>query len=383
MKELLKWRNEFPILERTTYLINNSLGAMPRGVYDNLKTYADIWSRRGVRAWSEGWWEFIGEVGNILADIINAPKNSVSMHQNVTIAEAVILSCFDFRGKRNKIVYSAMNFPSVMYLYQSHEPAGARIEIVGSEDGMTVFTEKIVDAIDENTLLVPISHVLFKSAYLQQVEPIIEKAHDCGAYVVLDAYQSVGAVPVDVQQLNIDFVVGGSIKWLCGGPGAAYLYVRPDLSEKLQPRLTGWMAHADPFAFEKQMRFTKNGGFKFLNGTPHLPALYAVKAGYEIIRDVGVENIRKRSLNLTERIICRANEYGFQVNSPLEPEHRGGTVVVQMENSQRISEELLKRDFLIDWRPDAGIRISPHFFNTEEEVDAIMAEIHKLSNNSD
>lgn len=379
MEDLLKWREEFPILEKTVYLINNSLGAMPRAVYDNLKLYADTWATRGIRAWEEGWWEFIGAIGNILADIIHARKNTVSMHQNVTIAEAVALSCFDFKGKKNKIIYSDMNFPSIMYLYQARIPDGARIEIVKSEDGITIPTEKMVAAIDDETLLVPISHVLFKSAYIQEIEPIIEKAHACGAHVVLDTYQSVGAVPLDVQKLNVDFAVGGSIKWLCGGPGAAYLYVRPDLAEKLQPRLTGWMAHQQPFSFEPEMRFTENIAFKFLNGTPHLPALYTVKAGYEIIREVGVETIRKRSLKLTEQIIQRAQQYGFKINSPLDAERRGGTVVVQMENSQQISKELLKRDFLIDWRPNAGIRISPHFYNTEEEVDAIMEEMKKLA----
>ncbi len=379
MDELLKWRKEFPILERTVYLINNSLGAMPRAVYDNLKQYADIWSTRGIRAWEEGWWEFIAEIGNILADIIHAPKNTVSMHQNVTIAEAVVLSCFEFRGKKNKIVFSDMNFPSVMYLYQAQIPNGARIEMVHSEDGITVPTEKMVEAIDDETLLVPISHVLFKSAYIQDMAAIIERAHACGAHVILDTYQSVGTVPVDVQKLNVDFAVGGSIKWLCGGPGAAYLYVRPDLGARLQPKLTGWMAHQAPFAFELEMRFTDNIAFKFLNGTPHLPALYTVKAGYEIIRQVGVDNIRRRSIQLTERIIQHAQRLGFTINSPLNADQRGGTVVVQMKNSQQIAKELLKRNFLIDWRPNAGIRISPHFYNTEDEVDAIMEEIHKLA----
>jgi kynureninase len=376
--ELLKWRKEFPILDKTVYLINNSLGAMPRAVYDNLKTYADIWASRGVRAWEEGWWNFTNEIGNILADIFNAPKDSISMHQNVTIAEAVVLSCFEFNKKRNKVVFSDMNFPSVMYLYQSRISDGARIEIVKSTDGITVPTKKILNAIDEKTLFVPISHVLFKSAYIQDVETIIKKAHACGAYVILDTYQSAGTVPVDVQELNVDFVVGGSVKWLCGGPGAAYLFVRPDLAKKLQPKITGWMAHANPFAFEKEMHFADMSAFKFLNGTSQLPALYAVKAGYEIIREIGVTKIRGRSIELTERIIQKAQELTFDINSPLNHQSRGGTVVVQMENSEQISKELLKRDFLIDWRPDAGIRISPHFYNTEEEVDEIMEEIKWL-----
>jgi kynureninase len=376
--ELLKWRKEFPILDKTVYLINNSLGAMPRAVYDNLKMYADIWGSRGVRAWEEGWWNFTNEIGNIFAGIINAPKDSISMHQNVTIAEAAVLSCFEFNKKRNKVVFSDMNFPSVMYLYQSRISDGARIEIVKSTDGITVPTEKIINVIDEKTLLVPISHVLFKSAYIQDVEAIIKKAHACGAYVILDTYQSAGTVPIDVQELNVDFIVGGSVKWLCGGPGAAYLYVRPDLAKKLQPKITGWMAHAEPFAFENEMRFTDNSAFKFLNGTPQLPALYAVKAGYKIIREIGVKKIRKRSIALTERIIQKAREHTFEINSPLNSQSRGGTVVVQTEKSEQISKELLKRDFLIDWRPDAGIRISPHFYNTMDEVDEIMEEMKRL-----
>jgi kynureninase len=365
-------------LDKTVYLINNSLGAMPRAVYDNLKLYADIWSTRGVRAWHEGWWEFIGEIGNILGDIINAPNDTVSLHQNVTIAESIVLSCFDFKGNRNKIVYSDLNFPSVMYLYQQRVQDGARIVVVKSDDGITLPPEKIIDAIDDRTLLVPISHVLFKSAYLQDAKAIIDKAHSCGAHVVLDTYQSVGTVPVDVQALNVDFIVGGSIKWLCGGPGVAYLYVRPDLGKKLQPRIVGWMAHTDPFAFEKDFRSTDIVATKFLNGTPHLPALYTVKAGYEIIRQVGVNTIRKRSLELTERIIQLSDELSFTVTSPRDFSKRGGTVVVQVENSEAISQELLRRDFLIDWRPDAGIRISPHFYNTEDEIDGIMYEIKKI-----
>lgn len=379
MNDWLHWRKEFPILEQTVYLINNSLGAMPRQVYDNLQQYADIWSSRGIRAWEEGWWDFSAEIGNILADILHAPKNTISMHQNVTIAEAIVLSCFDFQGPKRKIVYSELNFPSVRYLYQARLVDGARIEVVTSDDGITIATEKMVAAIDEDTLLVPISHVLFKSAYIQDVAAIIEKAHACDALVVLDTYQSAGTVPIDVQQLNVDFVVGGSIKWLCGGPGAAYLYVRPDLAKMLQPRLTGWMAHRSPFAFEPTMCFTENSAFKFMNGTPNIPGLYAVKAGYEIIRQVGVDNIRQRSLQLTERIVQRAQEYGFAINSPISPEQRGGTVVVQLEHSQQIVQELLRRDFLIDWRPQAGIRISPHFFNTEDEIDRLMAEIKQLS----
>jgi kynureninase len=229
--ELLRYRSEFPILERTTYLISNSLGAMPRGVYDAMHAYADIWAARGVRAWEERWWMLAAEVGDEIGALMNAPKSSVSTHQNVTTCQAVVASCFDFSGKRNKVVYTDMNFPSVMYFWEAQKANGARVHMVKTDDGITVPTERLLDAIDEQTLLVPISHVIFRSAFIQDAKAIIERAHKVGAYVVLDTFQSLGTVPVDVQALDTDFACGGVLKWLCGGPGVAYLYVRPDLGK--------------------------------------------------------------------------------------------------------------------------------------------------------
>ncbi len=229
--DLLRYRSEFPILDRTTYLISNSLGAMPRGVYDAMQGYADTWATRGVRAWEERWWMLAAEVGDEIGVLMNAPKGSVSTHQNVTTCQAVVASCFDFSGKRNKVVYSDMNFPSVMYFWEAHQAYGARVHMVKTDDGITVPTQRLLDAIDEQTLLVPISHVIFRSAYINDAAAIIEKAHKVGAMVVLDTFQSLGTVPVDVQKLNVDFACGGVLKWLCGGPGVAYLYVRPDLGK--------------------------------------------------------------------------------------------------------------------------------------------------------
>ncbi len=240
--ELLKWRKEFPILDNTVYLISHSLGAMPKGAYERLHEYAEVWATRGVRAWAEGWWEMPVTVGNQVGSIIGADPDTVVMHQNVSICQSLILSCFEPTAKRNKIVYSEMNFPSVMYVYEAHARGGRlRIETVKSDDGITVPLERMLAAIDETTLLVPFSHVLFKSAFLQDAKAITERAHDVGAMVVLDTYQSAGTVPFSVKELNVDFATGGSVKWLCGGPGAGYLYVRPDLHKTLQPkRRVGW-----------------------------------------------------------------------------------------------------------------------------------------------
>jgi kynureninase len=376
--DLLCYRSEFPILERTTYLISNSLGAMPRGVYDAMKGYTDTWATRGVRAWEERWWMLASEVGDEIGAIMNAPKGSVSTHQNVTTCQAIVASCFDFSGKRNKVVYSDMNFPSVMYFWEAQQAHGARVHMVKTDDGITVPTQRLIDAIDEETLLVPISHVIFRSAYIQDAKAIIEKAHKVGALVVLDTFQSLGTVPVDVQTLDTDFACGGVLKWLCGGPGVGYLYVRPDLGKKLEPRLTGWTAHENPFAFEIGPTRYTDPPYKFMNGTPHIPALEAARPGLKIINEVGVNRIREKSKRQTAKLMKLAEENGWRVNTPHDPEKRGGTVSIDMPDSQEVCRELLKRDVLVDWRPKAGVRMSPHFYNTDEEIDVAIATVNEI-----
>jgi kynureninase len=380
--DLLRYRPEFPILERTNYLISNSLGAMPRAVYDALRAYADIWATRGVRAWEERWWTLALEVGNELGALMNAPKDSVSLHQNVTTCQAVIASCFDFGGKqqakRNKIVYSDMNFPSVMYFWEAQRQYGAQVHMVKTDDGITVPTDRLLDAIDEHTLLVPISHVIFRSSYINDAKAIIDKAHKVGAHVVLDTFQSLGTVPVDIQSLDADFACGGVLKWLCGGPGVGYLYVRPDLGKKLEPKITGWFAHENSFDFATGPIRYADPPFRFMNGTTHIPAIEAARPGIKIIQQVGVENIREKSKRQTRRLIDFADQHGWRVNTPRDPEQRGGTVSIDVPDAQQVSRELLARDILVDWRPKAGIRFSPHFYNTDDEIDAAMAALTEI-----
>ena len=379
MDELLSYRQQFPILEKTTYLINHSLGAMPRGVYDRLREYAETWATRGIRAWAEGWWEMPVTTGNKIAQIIGAEPGSVAMHQNVSVCQSIIISCFDLQQRRNKIVYEALNFPSVMYVYEAHvKAAGARLVEVPSEDGMTIDAERMVEAIDEETLLVPISHVLFKSAYIQDVRAIVEKAHAVGALVVLDAYQSAGTVPFSVKELDVDFATGGSVKWLCGGPGAGYLYVRPELRDKLEPKVTGWMAHRAPFAFEPGEIDYATDIHRFLHGSPAIPALYAAESGYDLINEIGVERIRAKSIRQTTRLIEMADEQGWHVNSPRDAAKRGGTVIVDVPHAGAVVRELALREMLVDFRPGAGIRIGPHFFTKDEELEVIVGEIKNI-----
>src|SRR5881296_3193527 len=368
MDELLAYRDRFPILRDCTYLINHSLAAMPAAAEVRLLEYARMWRERGIRAWGEGWWEMPITVGDQIGRIIGAPPGSTVMHQNVTVAEMVVLSCFRDSGTRNRIVYEEANFPSVRYLYQ----AQPELQVVAVEDDAA-----IVDAIDEQTLLVPISHVLFKNGEIQDVEPIVRRAQEAGAYVVLDCYQSAGVVPFELTELGVEFAVGGSVKWLCGGPGAGWLYVRPDLAERLEPTLVGWQGHARPFAFEPEHEYAA-GAARFLTGTPNVPALYAATAGYDLIEEIGVERIRANSLRQTELLIDVLDVAGFAAGSPRDPERRGGTVTVRTPEFEAVHRELDERQILCDFRPDAGLRLGPHYYNTDDELVFAVAQIAEI-----
>ena len=379
--ELLEWRRKFPILESCVYLISHSLGAMPRGADERLHEYAEAWATRGVRAWAEGWWDMPLTVGDEVGRIIGAEPGSVAMHQNVSVCQSVIISCFDLApgARRNKVVYSELEFPSVKYVYEAHARDGSlRVVKVKSDDRMTVRVERMLEAIDEETLLVPVSHVLFKSAFLQDARRITERAHEVGAYVVLDTYQSAGTVPFSVKDLDVDFATGGSVKWLCGGPGAGYLYVAPRLHGKLEPKVTGWMAHEAPFAFEAAPIRYAPGVARFLHGSPAVPALYAARSGYEVINEIGVERIRAKSVRQTERLIALAEEAGFRTNSPRDPARRGGTVTIDVEHAAAVTNELVRREIIVDFRPGAGIRVSPHFYTKDEELELFVRELRRV-----
>jgi kynureninase len=378
MDPLLQWRKEFPVLDNTVFLISHSLGAMPKRARDRLNEYADTWSARSIRAWEEGWWEMPIEVGNLVGQIIGAGPGEVTMHPNVSVCQAIVTSCFDWRGKRNKIVSEGLNFPSNLYIDRKLEELGARLVTVPSDDGITVPLDRLLAAIDEETLLVSISHVIFKSAFIQDVETITKRAHEVGALVVADIYQSAGTVPVDVRRWNVDFATGGSVKWLCGGPGAGYLYVRRDLWPQLEPRVTGWMAHRNPFSFDPGPIEYADSAFRFLNGTPNIPGMYAARSGYEIINEVGVAAIREKSRRQTARLIELADEAGFPVRSPRNADQRGGTVTLDVPNGYEVTKELLRRDFLVDYRPGAGIRVAPHFYTKDEEVELVVREIQGI-----
>jgi len=372
---LLAWRAEFPILGHTTYLISHSLGAMPRRAASRIAEFASTWADRGIRAWEEGWWDMPIAIGNLIGRIIGAGDGEVVMHQNVSICQSIVTSSLDWTGRRNKLVTEGLNFPSNDYIYHGLERIGARVVQVPSPDGRTLPLEHLLAAIDQETRLVSVSHVAFRSSYLQDLGAITRRAHDVGALVIADLYQSAGTVPVNVRELDLDFAAGGSVKWLCGGPGAGYLYVRRDHWNRLEPIFTGWAAHEQPFQFDGgPIRYAPDA-HRFLNGTPNIPAMYAARSGYEIIHEIGVEAIRAKSIRQTSRLIRMADEAGIPVRTQRNPAKRGGVVTLDVPNGAEVTRELIRREVLVDYRPGAGIRISPHFYNSDDELDRAVQEI--------
>jgi len=377
--DLIRWRMEFPSLEGCVHLISHSLGAMPVRAIHGLREFTDLWTQRSITAWEE-WLPEVDRAAARIERLLGAPSGSVIMNQNVSTIEAMLASCLDYAPERNEVVYDDQNFPSVSYVWKAEERRGARVHIVASEPGApAVEVEALCAAITERTLVVPISHVLFKTSYVQDVKRIVARAHEVGAYVVLDTYQSLGVMPVDVVDLDVDFACGGSVKWLCGGPGAAYLYVRPELIPKLAPRVTGWFGHESPFAFAMPAQRYADNVWRYVGGTPAVAPLYQARAGAEIIVEVGVDGIREKSLRQTQILIDLVDSNGYTLRSPRDAARRGGTVVFDFPGAGPAAAELNRRRFYCDHRPGVGIRISPHFYTRDDELTAFFSEIAALS----
>ena len=376
---LLKWRAEFPILSRCNYLISNSLGAMPRGVYDSLRYYADTWAGQGVSAWGSGWFELPQTVGNKIAPLMGAAQNTVLVHQNASIANSILFGALDFSDpRRDKVVITELDFPSDVYALRSWLPDHMRIQTIRSRDGVHIEIDELLDAIDESTRLVSTSHVLFRSAFIMPARAITEKAHRVGAQVVFNGYHSVGVIPVDVAGWDVDYYIGGVLKWLCGGPGGVFMYVRPDLLPALNPKVTGWFASKSPFAFDVEQLDLREDAYRLMNGTPGIASLHAIQPGVDIIAQIGVAAIREKSMRQTALIIELADELGYEVVSPRDPAQRAGTVTVNPPHAYEVSNELLAREIKIDFRPQAGIRIAPHFYNTDDEIRSAMLAIGEI-----
>ncbi|MEM9458007.1 MAG: aminotransferase class V-fold PLP-dependent enzyme [Myxococcota bacterium] len=375
---LARYRDDYPILADSVYMNSNSMGAMPRAARDAATDYFDTWQREGVEAWDR-WFSVIDETADTVARFFGGQPGHTTLNQNVAFFQAAVASTIDWTTPRTKVVMTALQFPNVVYVWERYQALGARVHLVPSDDGMDVPTERILEAIDEHTAIVPISHAVYVSGALLDVPAICARAREVGAMVMVDVYQTAGVVPFDVQQWGADFVVGGSHKWLCGGPGTAFLYTRPDRLPVLKPRTTGWMAHAAPFAFEPAPIRYADRAWRLMGGTPSVPAYYVARAGYANLHEVGIDRIRAHNRALCRIVIERAQAAGLQIHSPLDDERRTGFVAVDFPDSQRVSRQLVHERFKHDWRPGCGLRIGPHFYNTEDEVHRFMDRVIELA----
>jgi kynureninase len=323
----------------------------------------------------------VRSLGDLVGSVLGVAPGTVTMLPNVSTVQSYVASCFTFAEKtgpfagRKKIVYDDLNFSTVHYVWREQARRGAEVVVVPSRDGIHPPTEELLAAIDERTLLVPISHVLFRSSGMYDAKRVIDRAHEVGALVLLDCYQSAGTVPLDLAAWGCDMACGGSVKWACGGPGAAYLYVKPELLEHLAPMSTGWFAHAEPFAFDMgPMRYAADA-FRLIGGTMAVPAIYTARAGWETIARLGVDRIRKKSLRQTKLLRELVEARGFTVNTPREDAARGGTICFDFPGAEAVSQELSRRKYFHDYRPKCGLRVSPHFYTTDEELERFMKEL--------
>jgi kynureninase len=374
--ELLAYRDRFPTLRRGPYFAAHTLGPMPGTVPDALARFAAEWASSGVVAWT-GWLEQIRATAAILERLFGAPAGSVVLGPNVSVLAGQVLSCFDWTGPRRRLLTTDLEFPTCDYLYRAQETLGAKVEAVPSRD-LTVDLDRLLEAIDTRTALVAVTHVAFRSSALLDAAAVVARAHEVGALVLLDTYQSAGTVPIDVESIGVDLMVGGSVKWLLGGPGTGYLYTRPEVATELAPRLVGWFGHQAPFAFEPSPITLAAGAGRFVTGTPNVAAHVMAAEGYRIVAEAGVEAIRAKSRRQVGRLLDGFQAQGATVRGPLDPERRGGSVVVDFDRAERVTEGLIARGYTCDYRPGAGLRLGPHLYTTDDECDAVVAEVATL-----
>jgi len=374
--ELLAYRKRFPTLDRGPYFAAHTLGPMPDTVPGALARFAAEWADQGVVAW-EGWLEQLRAVAGQLEGLFGAPAGSVALGPNVSVLAGQVLSCFDWSGGRSRLVTTDLEFPTCDYLYRAQETLGAKLEVVGSRD-LTVDLDRLLEAIDERTALVAVTHVAFRSSALLDAAAVAARAHEVGALVLLDTYQSAGTVPIDVAALGVDLMVGGSVKWLLGGPGTGYLYASPEVAAGLAPRLVGWFGHQTPFAFQPSPIALAEGAGRFVTGTPNVAAHVMAAEGYRIVAEAGVEAIRAKSRRQVARLVDGFTALGAVVRGPADPARRGGSVVVDFDGAEQATAELIARGYTCDYRPGAGLRLGPHLYTTDDECDAVVAEVASI-----
>jgi len=370
-------RDDFPILADSTYLVSHSMGAAPVGARDALRRYWEEWAADGPEAW-ERWLPRIAEIADGIGALVGAPAGTCFLGPNVSVLQAAVASCIDFRRDRNEVVYESLQFPSLTYVWREWERFGAVVRVAESDDGRTVPTERIVASITEKTAIAVLSHAYYVSGAIADVRTIQQHCRSVGSLLCVDAYQTTGVYPYDVTAWDLDLVTGGSHKWLCGSAGCGWLYVKPSLLERFAPAVTGWMAHARPFAFEPAPTEHAPSMYRFGNGTPSIPAYMAAQAGHRLIASAGIPRIREHNVRLTQKIAGMALERGLRVNSPLEPERRTGWIGIDFDGAEAVCRRLVDRRVFVDYRPGCGIRVGPHFYTDDAEIDEFFTQLEQL-----
>ncbi len=363
--DLLARRADYPVLAHKTYLASHTLGAMHRRTPERLAEFSRLWGELGVVAW-EDWASEVWRVADLVGGLIGAPPGTTVMRQSVADLLGDVLSSFDWAGPRNRVVTSSLEWPGSLNTWsQIGRLGGEAVVVPGEPDGVHLDVQRMVDAIDERTALVECSHVLFRTSTVVDVRPLVERAHQVGAVVMIDGYQAAGTLPVDVVDLGVDVYVGGSVKYLSGGPGNGWMYVAPGV--ELEPVTSGWFGTARPFDFDPDLHYAP-GVARFRGGTPGVPAAYAAAPAYEALLDIGMTTIRERSQSITQPLLESALERGFTVHSPREAAQRGGHVTIDVPDAAQVTDQLIARGFVVDHRPGVGIRLSPHFYNAADEA---------------
>jgi kynureninase len=377
--ELTDYRDEFPVVGRKAYLISASLGPVSLRAKRYLQEYIDAWEAKGApdHVWPEDIFPRMSALKRTFGALVGADPDELAITVNLSLALSTAMSCIDFSNRR-KIILSDLDFPTDGHVALAQRPRGAEVVYLPSPDGLTVPVEDYVNAIDEDTALVIVNRVLYRTSSLIDARLICQAAREAGAWTFVDDFHGAGIIPVNVHDLGCDFYATGVLKWLCGGPGLTFLYARRDLLPELEPAVTGWFATREPFSFDLQHLDYHPSARRLEHGTPAAPVAFIAQGGLDIITEVGPARIRERQQDLVDYLISRADEAGLPVRSPRDRDARGGLVNIGVgTDAEKVCHALLERDVCTDYRGD-GIRVSPHFFNTEADIDRLFEGLREI-----
>lgn len=365
------WRDEFPILSRATYLNSCSLGALGKRAQARVATFQDEWSAWGAAAWYELWMGRLAELRRRVATLLGATEREIALQPSTSVALSAVASAVDYR-RRPRIVVAELDFPTLAYQWMVRPDV--EVVRVPSDDGATIDPQRFADAVDDRTAILATSHVFFTTGAIQDLRALADIAHARGALFLVDAYQSAGQVPIDVHRDDVDILTTGPLKWLLGGPGLAYLYVREALLETLRPTMTGWFGARDQFDFDIARFEFKDDARRFELGTPSLPSVHFALGGQDVIDEIGVAAIRERNRALTERLVAAARAAGLRLRVAPDADARSAIVMIADADPAGAVAYLADRSIIVDWRP-GFVRVSPHFYNTEAEMDRVVEEL--------